>query len=433
MTATTAPTAPSVSPGSYAARRERRKAVAYGVFFLVLAAAMVILFVLNSEPGMQSTFKLNPTTREKIIQVPDLVAPTRVTLILLAIVVGFMGVYQIVRGFKHVVPMLGIVTLLFVFAFLVWAVRDKSINLLGIFTFAVAAATPIAFAALSGVMCERSGVINIGIEGMMLAAAMVAVIFSSVTGSLWLGLGAAVIASGILGLFLAILAIRFRVDQIIAGTAINIFALGITSFISQRFLQPNPTLNSGGVFSKVAIPGLSQIPILGPIFFNQTPIVYLLFLTIIAVHFMLFYTRWGLRTRAVGEHPKAADTLGVSVFKIRYINVIVGGMIAGIGGAYFTIGSVGRFDESITAGKGFIGLAAMIFGRWTPFGAYGASLIFGFSDALQAKLQILGKTQVPIPTEWLLILPYLMTMIVLAGVVGRTVAPAADGQPYTKD
>ena len=304
---------------------------------------------------------------------------------------------------------------------------------LGILTFAVAAATPIAFGAMSGIMCERSGVINIAIEGMMLTGAMIAVIFSSITGSLWLGLGAAVIASGILGVFLAILAIRFRVDQIIAGTAINIFALGITSFISQRFLQPNPELNSGGVFQKIAIPGLSQIPILGPIFFNQTPIVYLLFLTIIAIHFMLFYTRWGLRTRAVGEHPRAADTLGVNVFKIRYINVIIGGMIAGIGGAYFTIGSVGRFDESVTAGKGFIGLAAMIFGRWTPFGAYGASLIFGFSDALQAKLQVLGKTQVPIPTEWLLILPYVVTMIVLAGVVGKTVAPAADGKPYTKD
>lgn len=430
MTATTAPT---VSIGSYAARRERRKAIAYGVFFLIVALAIVVLFVMNSTPGMESTFKLNPTTKEKIIKVPDLVVPTRATLIVLAALAGVLGLYQVIRGFKRVVLVLGIVTLLFVFAFLVWAVRDKSINLLGILTFAVAAATPIAFGAMSGIMCERSGVINIAIEGMMLTAAMIAVIFSSITGSLWLGLGASMIASGLLGLFLAILAIRFRVDQIIAGTAINIFALGITSFISQRFLQTNPELNSGGVFQKIAIPGLSQIPVIGPIFFNQTPIVYLLFLTIIAIHFMLFYTRWGLRTRAVGEHPRAADTLGVNVFKIRYINVIIGGMIAGIGGAYFTIGSVGRFDESITAGKGFIGLAAMIFGRWTPFGAYGASLIFGFSDALQAKLQVLGKTQVPIPTEWLLILPYLVTMIVLAGVVGKTVAPAADGKPYTKD
>ncbi len=426
-------TAPIASVGSYAARRARRKAIAYGVFFLLVAAAIFFFFVRNSAPGMESTFKLNPTTKEKVLELPDWVLPTYQTLIVLAAIVGVLGLYQIIRGFKRVVLVLGFVALLFVFAFLVWAVRDKSINLLGILTFTVAAATPIAFGAMSGVMCERSGVVNIAIEGMMLTGAMVAVIFASVSGSLWLGLVSAVIASGILGVFLAIMAIHFRVDQIIAGTAINIFALGITSFISQRFLQPIPALNSGGVFPKVAIPGLSQIPILGPVFFNQTPIVYILFVTVIAIHFMLFYTRWGLRTRAVGEHPRAADTLGVNVFKIRYVNVIIGAMIAGIGGSYFTIGSVGRFDEAITAGKGFIGLAAMIFGRWTPFGAYGASLIFGFADALQARLQVLGKTQVPIPSEWLLILPYLVTMIVLAGVVGRTVAPAADGQPYTKD
>ncbi len=430
MAATTAPIA---SIGSYAARRERRKAIAYGVFFLLVALAIFFFFVRNSAPGMESTFKLNPTTKEKVIQLGDLVLPTYQTLLVLATVVGLLGLYQIMRGFKRVVLVLGLVALLFVFAFLVWAVRDKSINLLGILTFTVAAATPIAFGAMSGVMCERSGVVNIAIEGMMLTGAMVAVIVASISGNLWLGLAGAVLISGLLGVFLAILAIHFRVDQIIAGTAINIFALGITSFISQRFMQPNPALNSGGVFSKVAIPGLSQIPIIGPVFFNQSPIVYILFLTIIAIHFMLFYTRWGLRTRAVGEHPSAADTLGVNVFKIRYVNVIIGGMIAGVGGAYFTIGSVGRFDEAITAGKGFIGLAAMIFGRWNPFGAYGASLIFGFSDALQARLQVLGKTQVPIPSEWLLILPYLVTMIVLAGVVGKTVAPAADGKPYTKD
>jgi simple sugar transport system permease protein len=431
MAVTTAPTTTSL--GAYAARRQRRKAIAYGVFFLLVALAIFAFFVRNSAPGMESTFKLNPTTKEKVIELGDLVLPTYQTLIVITAIISVLGLYQLVKGFKRAVLVLGVVALLFVFAFLVWGVRDKSINLLGILIFTVAAATPIAFGAMSGVMCERSGVVNIAIEGMMLTGAMVAVIFASVSGSLWLGLLSAVIAGGILAVGLAILAIHFRVDQIIAGTAINIFALGITSFISQRFLQPTPDLNSGGVFSKVAIPGLSQIPIIGPVFFNQTPIVYILFFIILAIHFMLFYTRWGLRTRAVGEHPRAADTLGVNVFKVRYINVIIGGMIAGVGGAYFTIGSVGRFDEAITAGKGFIGLAAMIFGRWTPLGAYGASLIFGFSDALQARLQVLGKTQVPIPSEWLLILPYLVTMIVLAGVVGKTVAPAADGKPYTKD
>lgn len=425
-------TASPASLGSYAARRARRRALAYGIFFLLVAVALYLFFVRNTTADMISTFVLNPTTKEKVMKLGDLKLPTQLSLIILTVLAGILALYQLLRGFKRVVIVLGLVALMFVAAFLIWGVRNKSINLLGIFTVTVAAATPLAFGAMSGIMCERSGVVNIAIEGMMLTGAMVAVIFASITDSLWIGLLSAVIASGILGLFLGILAIHFRIDQIIAGTAINIFALGITSFISQRFLQPNPSLNSGGVFSKVAIPGLSQIPILGPMFFNQTPIIYLLFIIIIAMHFMLFYTRWGLRTRAVGEHPKAADTLGVNVFKVRYINVIIGGMIAGIGGSYFTIGSVGRFDEAITAGKGFIGLAAMIFGRWSPFGAYGASLIFGFFDGLQSKLQILGKTQVPIPTEWLLILPYLVTMIVLAGVVGRTVAPAADGKPYVK-
>ena len=275
--------------------------------------------------------------------------------------------------------------------------------------------------------------INIAIEGMMLTASMIAVIFSSITGSLWLGLLAAVIASGILGLFLAILAIRFRVDQIIAGTAINIFALGITSFISQRFLQTNSAVELGGRLPKDCHSWPVSDPHPWPDFLQPNTHCLLAFHHDLCDPLHAVLHPLGPANPAVGEHPRAADTLGVNVFKIRYINVIIGGMVAGLGGAYFTIGSVGRFDESITAGKGFIGLAAMIFGRWTPFGAYGASLIFGFSDALQAKLQVLGKSQVPIPTEWLLILPYLVTMIVLAGVVGKTVAPAADGKPYTKD
>jgi simple sugar transport system permease protein len=177
------------------------------------------------------------------------------------------------------------------------------------------------------------------------------------------------------------------------------------------------------------VPGLSNIPLLGPIFFENNLIVYITIVLVALMHVVLFYTPWGLRTRAVGEHPKAADTLGVNVYLMRYVNVIAGGMIAGIGGAYFTIGSVGRFDEIMTAGKGFIGLAAMIFGKWTPIGAYLSSLIFGFADSLQVKLQIL---RVPIPSEFLLMAPYIVTMIVITGVVGRADPPAADGQPYEK-
>jgi simple sugar transport system permease protein len=237
----------------------------------------------------------------------------------------------------------------------------------------------------------------------------------------------------LLAAFHAWLSIQFKVDQIISGTVINIFAAGMTSFLSQRFLQPIQPLNSGGTFRTLQIPGLSGIPIIGPLFFENSLIIYILFILVIAIHIMLFYTRWGLRTMAVGEHPKAADTLGINVFKMRYINVIMGGMVAGIGGAYFTIGSVGRFDELLTAGKGFIGLAAMIFGKWTPFGAFGASLIFGFADALQVKLQGLGIQQVPISSEFLLMAPYIVTMVVLAGVIGQSIPPAADVLPYEKD
>jgi simple sugar transport system permease protein len=383
--------------------------------------------------------------------------------------VAFVGGWQLAKGFKRVNLALLVIALIFVLAFLTWAARGTSMNLLGMISASLLRATPIAFGALSGILCERSGVINIAIEGMMLSGAFTSVLVASVlrnydavnptTGQpllpTWLanlgqwlnsvniseampwyllfGLLAAIITGGLLAAFHAWLSIRFKVDQIISGTVINIFAVGMTSFLSQRFLQPIQALNSSGTFKPIPIPGLSSIPIIGPLFFENNFIVYLLFILIIAIHMMLFYTRWGLRTIAVGEHPKAADTLGVNVFKMRYINVIMGGMVAGIGGAYFTLGSVGRFDELMTAGKGFIGLAAMIFGKWTPLGAFGASLIFGFADALQVKLQVLGTQQVPIPSEFMLMGPYLVTMIVLAGVIGQSIPPAADGVPYEKD
>jgi simple sugar transport system permease protein len=228
----------------------------------------------------------------------------------------------------------------------------------------------------------------------------------------------------------AILVIQFRVDQIISGVAINIIGTGATSFISNRYMQLNSDqLNNSGVFPNIPIPFLVKIPILGPVVFENNFIVYTMLILVVVTYVLLFYTPWGLRTRAVGEHPKAADTLGINVFMTRYVNVILGGLIAGIGGAYFTIGSVGRFDKLMTAGKGFIGLAAMIFGNWNPVGALGSSLIFGFADSLQVKMQILN---IPIPTEFLQMAPYIVTMVVLAGVVGRVHPPAADGQPYEK-
>ncbi len=278
-------------------------------------------------------------------------------------------------------------------------------------------------------MCERCGVVNIGIEGMMLAGAFLAALFGSITDSVWLGLLAAMVGGGLMAALLAILAIRYKVNQIIAGTAINILATGLTSYFSSRYLQKYAELNSPATFSPIPLPGLSKIPIIGPALFNHTVVVYLTLILVVVIQIMLYYTRWGLRTRAVGEHPRAADTLGVNVFLMRYTNVILGGLIAGLGGAYLVLSSVARFDELMTAGKGFIGMAAMIFGKWNPIGAFGSSLIFGFADSLQTKLAILA---VPIPSQFLLMAPYLVTIIALAGVVGRSRPPAADGVPYEK-
>jgi simple sugar transport system permease protein len=440
-----------------------------GLFFLIVALAIFGLFALNTTPDMTTTFGLNPGARTNAPRLEDWTIPTQNTLWLLSVIIAFIGGWQLAKGFKSVNLALLVVCLIFIFAFLTWAARGMSMNLLGMISTSLLRAAPIAFGALSGILCERAGVINIAIEGMLLSGAMVSVVVSSlfrnyeavdrISGEpvfpAWLisigqtldsynisealpwyllfGLVAGMLTGGVLAAFHAWLSVTYKVDQIVSGTVINIFAVGLTSFLSQRFLQPIQALNSGDTFGRLPVPGLSSIPIIGPLLFENGFIIYLLFILVIAIHILLFYTRWGLRTIAVGEHPKAADTLGINVYKMRYLNVIMGGLVAGIGGAYFTLGSVGRFDEVMTAGRGFIGLAAMIFGKWTPFGAFGASLIFGFADALQVKLQGLGIDQVPIPSEFLLMAPYLVTIIVLAGAIGQAIPPAADGKPYEKD
>jgi len=283
---------------------------------------------------------------------------------------------------------------------------------------------------MAGVLCERVAVINIGIEGMLLGGAFTAAIVASVTGSGLLGLAAATATGGVLALFLAVMAIRYRVDQIIVGVVINLFVLGVTSYIHSQVLVRNPDLNNAPIFRAIKIPLLGDIPVIGPVLFEQTIIAYTMFMLVIATTVALFRTRWGLRARAVGEQPRAADTLGIDVFRTRYVSVLYGGMVAGFGGAFFTIGTVGRFDQNMTAGRGFIGLAAMIFGRWHPVGALAAALVFGFADALQRQLAIL---QTPIPSEFLLMAPYVVTIVVVAGLVGRSRPPAADGQAYVKE
>ena len=400
-----------------------------GIILLVLGAGIFLLLVPGTESGQVATFGLNVISRAKLPDIPDLEMPVQATLVFGGLISLILGGWQLARGSRQTGLVLGLGIFIFVFAFLTWAARGQSFNLTGMIASSLLRATPITLAALSGVWCERSGVINIGIEGMMLTSAFTGVVAASATNNLYFGLVVAGMTGAMLGGVLAVLAVRFQVDQIIAGTAINIFATGLTSFLSASLLAVNQNLNAAGNFRPIILPVISRIPVLAPILFNVNFVIYLMMFIVIATHVLLFFTRWGLRSRAVGEHPRAADTLGINVYKMRYINVMVGGLIAGLGGSYFTLGSVGRFDEGLTAGKGFIGLAAMIFGKWTPIGAFGASLVFGFADSLQIKLAIL---QTPIPSQFLLMAPYLLTIIAIAGVVGRASPPAADGQPYVK-
>lgn len=410
-------------------KKQQQHARIMGIVFLVFALAILLFFVPGTKSGQKTTFVFD-VSRGEALPIGSLTFATNFALYLMAVLAVFTGAWQLAKGFRHANTVLGFTAGLFVLAFLTWAARDQSMNLTGLLQSSLLRAIPITLAALSGIMCERSGVINIGIEGMMLAGAFLSALFGSIFDSVWVGLLGALIGGGLMAALLAVLAIKYKVDQVIAGTAITILATGLTSFFSSRYLHGNQALNTPPTFRPIPIPLLSKIPILGPAFFNHTLLIYLTFLLVIGIQLMLYYTRWGLRTRAVGEHPRAADTLGINVFKVRYINVIVGGMVAGLGGAYLVLSSVARFDELMTAGKGYIGLAAMIFGKWNPVGAVGSSLIFGFADSLQIKLAILN---VPIPSQFLLMAPYLVTMVVLAGVVGRSRAPAASGEPYEKE
>ena len=406
-----------------------RSGTLLGVLCLVLAA-MILVFLRRGTAGLQSTFALTSHRGGVTIKAPDLVLPTATALLALGALIALAGIGQLIVGFKQINLLLLLLASTGIAAFLVWATRDKSLNLTGMLVSSLVRSTPIALAALSGIYSERSGVVNIGIEGMMLAGAFCAVVAASVSDSLFLGVVAGVAAGSALALLHAVLSIRYLVDQVVSGTGIIILALGLTSYLQRAVLNLYPELNQPGpAIAAVPVPVLWDIPVLGPVFFNQSPIIYLLLGLLAATHILFYYTRWGLRVRAVGEHPRAADTLGINVFRIRYVSVLISGAIAGLAGAYMSIGAAGRFNEGMTAGKGFLGLAAMIFGNWNPAGAFFGSLIFGFFDSWQEKLAIL---QVGIPIDLLGMAPYLATMIVLAGVVGRVRAPAADGEPYEK-
>ncbi|MCW6004348.1 ABC transporter permease [Micromonospora sp. CPCC 205371] len=317
--------------------------------------------------------------------------------------------------------------------FIIWCYADQSgafsVAIINPFPGTIRLATPLIFGAIAGCLCERAGVINIAIEGQFLMGAFFAAVASSMAYSAEMGLVGGILAGVAIAVLLGVFALRYQVNQVVLGVVLIALATGLTDFLLSQ-VPDDPDikkyLNEPLILERVPISGLVNIPVIGPALFNQTILVYIMYASVVFVTLLLFQTTWGLRARSVGEHPKAADTVGIKVNRIRWQAVLLGGAFAGLGGAYFTVGSTGTFDSNASAGNGFIALAAVIMGRWNPVGATLASLLFGFCFTLQAQLAFLDK----IPGELLRASPYLITVIAVAGSVGRVRPPAADGEPY---
>ncbi|MGL3806318.1 ABC transporter permease [Paeniglutamicibacter sp. R2-26] len=404
------------------------------VTYLVLGLLALVGFALGS-PHSDARFRITDGSQK--INIPDLVLGT--TFVGWAGAVVMLGIaayaFVLVRGGRKPARwMMPVFAAVFVTSFLVWAIGSAdtpNVYLSGLIAGSFMLATPLIFGSLSGVLCERAGVVNIAIEGQLLAGAFCAAIVGSMTGSLVAGVLAAVIGSVLVSMVLAVFAIKYRVNQVIVGVVLNVLVAGLTSFLFSTVMVADPEkFNTPPAFSVIRIPVLADIPIFGPIFFDQTILGYSMYVAVFLVWFGLFKTRWGLRVRAVGEHPKAADTVGIKVNALRFWNVVLAGVVAGIGGAFFTLVTSSSFNKEMTAGQGFIALAALIFGRWNPIGAFFAALLFGFSLNLSFVLTILGT---PVPSQFMQMLPYAVTIFAVAGLVGKSKAPAADGEPYVKE
>ncbi|MDY0830311.1 ABC transporter permease [Microbacterium sp. BG28] len=400
---------------------------------IVLAAVVALLaalFGLSPRDGT-SSFRLGDPSQA--LALGDVGVPTALTswLVWAVLVVLTIFAFWLAWSYRRQPLWLTIAfSILGVFAFLVWAGADGLVPVPSLLFGAVSLSVPLVFGALGGVIGERVGVVNVAIEGQLLLGAFSAALLSSITGNPFIGLIGAMIGGVLVSFVLAAFAIKYLVDQVIVGVVLNVLVTGLTGFLYGALLAPNEdALNRPERFTRLQIPGLSEIPIIGPVLFNQTFIVYLMFVTVALVAWGLYRTRWGLRLRAVGEHPQAADTVGIKVNASRFWNVSLAGAIAGIGGAYFTLVSVPQFGKDMTAGLGFIALAAVIFGRWDPIRATLAALLFGFATNLQNLLTVL-KT--PIPSEFMLMLPYVVTILAVAGFAGQIRGPAAAGKPYIK-
>jgi general nucleoside transport system permease protein len=354
-----------------------------------------------------------------------------------AVLGAALGLWALMRGQKKLGWWAVLVSIVAVFGAL-WFQNEEMAELESVFSVGLLAATlrfatPLAFAAMGGIFCERSGVINIGLEGMMLAGAFFGIMVAAETGQWELGILGAMGAGGVLALIHAFFCIHLRADQIISGFAINFLALGLTGYLFRSVYGTRGTPELSEEIPDVNLGFIKDIPYFGDVFGQLNLMIWLMLLTVVLSWVVLFKTPLGLRIRSVGEHPRAADTVGISVFKVRYAAVILSGLLAGLGGAYLSFGFGNAFNENMTAGRGYIALAAVIFGNWRPFGAFGACLLFGFSSALALRLQ--GSPLLPsdlASANLLQTLPYVLTLVALVGVIGRSRGPAAAGRPYVK-
>lgn len=421
------PAADSVVQLETVLERKLKAPISLAVVTLLLA----LLFLLVPRSGT-TTFRL--TGEGSALGLPEIGLPTASTswLVLAMLAALTIWAFLLAWGYRRVsLWIVAVFGVLGVFGFLVWAGAGGLVPVTSLLFGAVSLSVPLVFGALGGVIGERAGVVNVAIEGQLLLGAFSAALLSSITGNPFIGLIGAMVGGMLVAFVLAAFAIKYLVQQVIVGVVLNVLVTGLTGFLYGALLVPNEdAFNSPARFTRIKIPLLSDIPIVGPVLFNQTFIVYLMFVTVALVTWGLYRTRWGLRVRAVGEHPQAADTVGIKVNSTRFWNVMLAGAIAGIGGAYFTLVSVPQFGKEMTAGLGFIALAAVIFGRWDPLRASLAALLFGFATNLQNLLTIL-KT--PIPSEFMLMLPYVVTLIAVAGFAGQIKAPAASGKPYIKE
>jgi ABC-type uncharacterized transport system permease subunit len=414
------------APGDVAVIRSWKAPIGLAVF-----AALYGLLLLLAPRGGDTAFRLS--TEADAIQLPELLVPVGLTTWLcfgILVVLAAVSAYFVRSAARTPLWVIIVYIIVLVLGFLTWAASGATIPVVGLLAGTIALAVPLIYGALGGVIGERAGVVNIAIEGQLLAGAFSAAVVASITRQPLLGLIAAAVAGVLVAFVLAAFAIKYVVDQVIVGVVLNVLVIGLTSFFYSQVLQPNAALlNTPPRFDRIPLPLLSEIPVIGPVLFRQTIVVYLMYVAVALVYVGMFHTRWGLRLRAVGEHPQAADTVGIKVNATRFWNVLLAGAIAGIGGTVFTIGAAIPFNKEMTGGVGFIALAAVIFGQWDPIKATLAALLFGFASSLQNTLNIIGS---PVPSEFMLMLPYLVTIFVVAGVVGKSRAPAADGKPYIK-